>query len=190
MAIRISKWWFDEALVRVAFEDTRHPNWWAVFSVYPLGASGPESADDQPDLFSSEENPAYTRTRCIGVEFRLADTAQVDPMTPDAEIRPSWVARFPIQRCAFEARRFARDFGHGENPPELPPLPRGYPNRDPDWYLELLTAVRAWEAAMETSTMEVYREVAKRKRVPVNRVKQWTWKARRLEADDRERGTA
>jgi DNA-directed RNA polymerase specialized sigma24 family protein len=92
----------------------------------------------------------------------------------------------------FEAHRKARETGEDQplwseearQEARKVALPRGRPERgrSTGWYAELLQDARELESQGKSAAQEI----AKRKRVPVNTVYQWLFRARQLE--ERKRG--
>ncbi len=144
----------------VLFGDTRRPAWTLTLTMAAVGAD---------------------RFRCTGVRFEAHGR--------DAEELPvKWVARFPLARCLREARLACEEvLVEGTDPEALgADLPFGFPNRANRraWYPALLACVESWQR-LGMTPMETYREVHRRKRVPVNRVKQWVHVAKKLEEEEK-----
>lgn len=164
----------EEGPIVVEFLDSTRPAWRVRVHVERWVEHSPEHSDDQPDPWPGITS--YTRTACTKVEFGFAGEE------PES-LTPSWVTKFPLRRCLEEAAAVARDFELADRD-ELPPLPYGLPQRGRrEWYASFLRTIEVWAAMGVGTPMEIYRQVARRKRVPVNRVKQWAFQARKLRSE-------
>jgi hypothetical protein len=146
---------------------------------------GPEPVDGRWEVtFGDTRRPSWTvtfvlvdqgpRYACVGVRYDGSD-----------DLSTTWMGRFPTNRCLKDARLALEQLlVVREDPRRVQALPFGYPNkanRGP-WYRALLETVDRWEQ-LGMSPMDAYREVARRKRVDVNRVKQWMHVGRKLEKE-------
>jgi hypothetical protein len=108
---------------------------------------------------------AKTReVRCAAAKF-AADEGE--------DLVVKWVSRFPLARVVNNARIATREFLGGDES-SGDDLPLGRPNRAnrDRWYPALLHCVQGWQS-LGMTPMDSYREVAERKGVDVNLVKQW-----------------
>jgi hypothetical protein len=115
------------------------------------------------------EDVTTGQIRCTAAHF---DGRKTD------DLPTKWLARFPLARCIREARLAVQQAGE----PFDYELPYGSPNRAnrKQWYPQLLECLESWQR-LGMTPMDSYREVARRKRVEVNRVKQWVHVAKNLE---------
>lgn len=99
------------------------------------------------------------------------------------ELSVKWVSGFPLTRCVRDAALALEDALSAE-PDDGLDLPAGYPTRANRhaWYPRFLDVVDGWERA-GMRRMDCYREVARRKRVDPNRVKQWAHVAKQLQRE-------
>ncbi|MCZ7529738.1 MAG: hypothetical protein M5U31_04985 [Acidimicrobiia bacterium] len=164
----------EEGPIVVEFLDSTRPAWRVRVHVERWVEHEPEHDDDPADPWPGK--PTYTRTACTKVEFDFVGDE------PSRLRRPGWRSS-RSGSCIDQAASAARDF-ELEDSDNLPPLPRGFPQRGgPAWYGAFLQAIEAWAAMGVGTPMEIYRQVARRKRVPVNRVKQWAFQARKLRSE-------
>jgi hypothetical protein len=119
-----------------------------------------------------------TMTEVETDQFRCTEARFVGVGVED--LPEKWVARFPLARCVRESRLLLAQLLAGEDLYDAD-LPYGYPNRAnrAKWYPALYRAVQRWQRTGMTP-MDSYREVARRKKVEVNRVKQWIHVAKKL----------
>lgn len=110
--------------------------------------------------------------RCTAVRFRS--------VSDRVEISPKWIAKFPLDRCLRDSTLSLEQHVLDGNDADYG-LPYGYPTRRNrrSWYPAFLEVVERWQD-LGMKPMDVYREVARRKRVDVNRVKQWVHVAKQL----------
>ena len=141
----------------LTFGDTRRPNWFLTLVL----------ADEQG------------RFRCIETRFHGEGAKD--------EFSPKWAARFPVTRCIREARLACQQVIEEGEDLDAGGLPFGYPNRANRrrWYPALLATIERWEQ-LGMSPMDAYREVARRKRIDVNRVKQWVYVGRQVAAEEKD----
>jgi hypothetical protein len=130
-------------------------------------------------LTFAEVDPA--QFRCTRADYHSADKA---------ELSSKWVSHFPLARCIRDGALALESLiieGDDAAEASVAGLPYGYPTRSnrAAWYPAFLETVERWQAA-GMKPMDAYREVARRKRVPPNRVKQWVFQARKLRRENSE----
>jgi hypothetical protein len=162
--------------VTVPFESDDHPGW--VVRVTVARHVRLSQPGGPTDLISDRTK---TDTPLTSVEVRHAGSADVLPTRV--------LKSLPLPRMATEAGHLAADVEY-VGMTEPPPLPPGgpVPKRDnTQWYLAFNRSLRLYRLAGYGGPVDIYREVARRKRVSPETVKGWAARAAKvvaaLEAD-------